>query len=667
MKKIIIISNTSFSIEKFREHYLSKITNFSFLIYTPNKIPNLKKKYKNIELKKFTSSSIYDDFNKLYKIFQKEKPKQIIVYSFKYQLVVSLLKKIYNFKFDIISIVAGLGSLYLGNKFKRIFFYSICRIITNTSKFVICINPYDFNYFYNLTIDKKKIFQLPTEGVEPIIKNKKKIIGKKNFIFFGRLIKEKGIEDYIKAAKIIKKKYPNTNFYIAGPSNQSIIGQSKFDIKTLDLIKQNRKYIIFLDYVKDYKKIFFKIDCLISPSFSEGAGTSVMEAMLSGLFVIAYKNSGHKYVLKDTKNVICEENNTQSLVKNIEKYLQFSNKKIDKSLKTSYYKIINNFLANEVSARLEKILFENYGTINQSIDIVWPYYKDKTYLNNSISFINNQTLKPKNLIFVDDANNDPNLKKIIRSKLDKNIKFIYLKNDTNYGVTKSISIGVKKVKSKYLYIQSTDDIIYKDFLEESVRQIEKYPSSAYVFSNIKINNIRNKKKYFINFDFIKDFHIQSSEVGKLYNKYQFKIYHNTALINSRKFLKSNIFKEKYGRRADMLNLQYLSMKYGLCYLPKTLSEFTIRKGQISAKNLDDKYLINELKIIKKNNFDFYNFIIKNNLHYEISVFSILKLSKNFKNIISLKYINRSIKFKLWKLFRFYTNPKILNIFFKIFK
>ena len=147
MKKIIIISNTSFSIEKFREHYLSKITNFSFLIYTPNKIPNLKKKYKNIELKKFTSSSIYDDFNKLYKIFQKEKPKQIIVYSFKYQLVVSLLKKIYNFKFDIISIVAGLGSLYLGNKFKRIFFYSICRIITNTSKFVICINPYDFNYF----------------------------------------------------------------------------------------------------------------------------------------------------------------------------------------------------------------------------------------------------------------------------------------------------------------------------------------------------------------------------------------------------------------------------------------------------------------------------------------------------------------------------------------
>ena len=40
------------------------------------------------------------------------------------------------------------------------------------------------------------------------------------------------------------------------------------------------------------------MDCLISPSYSEGAGTSVMEAMMSGLFVIAYSNSGHNYVLK---------------------------------------------------------------------------------------------------------------------------------------------------------------------------------------------------------------------------------------------------------------------------------------------------------------------------------------------------------------------------------
>ena len=44
MKKILVISNTAFSVEKFREHYLSKINDYKFIIYTPNKLANLKKK-----------------------------------------------------------------------------------------------------------------------------------------------------------------------------------------------------------------------------------------------------------------------------------------------------------------------------------------------------------------------------------------------------------------------------------------------------------------------------------------------------------------------------------------------------------------------------------------------------------------------------------------------
>ena len=69
MKKILVISNTAFSVEKFREHYLSKINDYKFIIYTPNKLANLKKKYKNITLKKFTSQNIFDDLRILYKLF----------------------------------------------------------------------------------------------------------------------------------------------------------------------------------------------------------------------------------------------------------------------------------------------------------------------------------------------------------------------------------------------------------------------------------------------------------------------------------------------------------------------------------------------------------------------------------------------------------------------
>ena len=275
-------------------------------------------------------------------------------------------------------------------------------------------------------------------------------------------------------------------------------------------------------------------------------------------------------------------------------------------------------------------------------------------------------MQPHRLIFIDDNNErHQELKKYIRKKLNKNIKFNFIRNKKNYGVTKSVSIGIKQAKSKYLYIQSTDDLIYKDFLELNVNVLENNKNAAYVFSNIRINNLDNKKKYHINFSFIKESYIKKSDIDYLYSNYLFKIYHNTVVFNSKKVLKLNIFKDEYGRRADMLNLQYLSMRYGFCYLNKTISEFTIRKGQISSAILSNDYLIDELKYLKKKENKFYNFIIKNNLYYEISLMALIKFKSTFGNLITIQYLSRAIKFKLWKLSRFYINPKILNFLFRI--
>ncbi len=306
MKKVLVLSNTAFSIEKFREHYFSKIDDYKFIIYTPNKIPKLKRDYKNIVLKKFNSNNIFDDFNELYKIFKSNNCKDLIIYSNKYQFIVSYLNKIFKLNLNITSVIAGRGSLNLGNIFEKFFYNSMISSIINKSKIVVCINPFDLKYFKNFSKSKNKFFQIPTEGVEKI-NFKKKLNKKNNFIFFGRLIREKGIVDYINMARILKKSYPKKKFFIAGPADQKTIGQSKFDQRTLELIKKNKKDIIYLGYIDNYKNIFPSMDCLVSPSYSEGAGTSVMEAMLSGLHVVAYKNSGHDYVLNNTKNQITKK------------------------------------------------------------------------------------------------------------------------------------------------------------------------------------------------------------------------------------------------------------------------------------------------------------------------------------------------------------------------
>ena len=43
-----------------------------------------------------------------------------------------------------------------------------------------------------------------------------------------------------------------------------------------------------------------------------------MEAMIYGIYVIAYNNHGHKYILANTSNKICQKNNVEYLIKDIE-------------------------------------------------------------------------------------------------------------------------------------------------------------------------------------------------------------------------------------------------------------------------------------------------------------------------------------------------------------
>ena len=59
---------------------------------------------------------------------------------------------------------------------------------------------------------------------------------------------------------------------------------------------------------------------MVSPSYTEGAGTSILEAMMSGLYVIAYKNTGHNYILKNTKNYICKKNTVNELINGYEHF-----------------------------------------------------------------------------------------------------------------------------------------------------------------------------------------------------------------------------------------------------------------------------------------------------------------------------------------------------------
>jgi hypothetical protein len=299
-------------------------------------------------------------------------------------------------------------------------------------------------------------------------------------------------------------------------------------------------------------------------------------------------------------------------------------------------------------------------------DIIFNFYNDYNFLKPCITNINNQTILANNLIFTDDGNKDINLENLVRKILNKKIKLLFIKNSKNLGPEKSFENAQKKISSKFFFLIAADDKIYKKFSEENIKILNKYPDAPFVFSNLIINNNINKKIYNINYYFLKKNFYNKNEVKKFFHGHQFKIYTNTVFFNSKIFQKNNLLKKVYGRRCDMLNSLYLASNSGFAYLNKNLSEFTFRKGQW-GQIMSDNYLIAELLTLKKRQYKFYKFFTETNLHFDLSIFSILKLIKNnLIEAINLSWFIRSIKFFLWKKLRFIFPEKSLNILFKIF-
>ena len=121
-------------------------------------------------------------------------------------------------------------------------------------------------------------------------------------------------------------------------------------------------------------------------------------------------------------------------------------------------------------------------------DLILPFYKDNKYLSRCLTNINNQSLLPLNLIFIDDGNNEKNLKNKITKNLNNKIKIIYIEKKKNEGVNNAVNDAFKKIKSEFFYICATDDIIHFNFTFRSLKILSQHPTSAFVFSNICINS-----------------------------------------------------------------------------------------------------------------------------------------------------------------------------------
>lgn len=119
-----------------------------------------------------------------------------------------------------------------------------------------------------------------------------------SFLLIARLLKDKGVQEYVEAAKLVKQRYPNTEFHLVGwiDENPSSINQLQLD----DWVNQG--VVKFWGKLTDVRPAIAACSVYVLPSYREGTPRTVLEAMAMGRAVITTNAPGCKETVIDGEN-----------------------------------------------------------------------------------------------------------------------------------------------------------------------------------------------------------------------------------------------------------------------------------------------------------------------------------------------------------------------------
>jgi glycosyltransferase involved in cell wall biosynthesis len=228
--------------------------------------------------------NLFKELKTLYYIwvfFKKVKPDIVHLITIKPYLYGGIISRLIGVR-CLVSAVSGLGTLFVKNNFKsrflRFLIYPLYKIAFNhTNQKVILQNKDDMKLLNNWgVISLSKVKLLNGSGVKlENFKNFVEPIGITTVCFAGRLLQDKGVYEYISAARLLKKRGIKAQFLLAGDLDAN--NPTGLSLKDLDKLKDDN-YVKFIGYHSDIPSLYEKSHIICLPSYREGFPKSLIEA-----------------------------------------------------------------------------------------------------------------------------------------------------------------------------------------------------------------------------------------------------------------------------------------------------------------------------------------------------------------------------------------------------
>lgn len=340
-KKITLIYNTTVYVYKFRINLIKEIQKLGYevIVISPkdeyvSKLRELNIKHEHIDMSQYGMNPLEElkTTYEIYKILKKYQPTFSLHYTIKPNIFGGIAAYFTNTK--VINNIAGAGKAFSNEDsiFAKIISL-LYKIGLKKSYKVLFQNFDDMNLFLDRNlVDKKIVDRIPGSGVDLDKYKSTSISTENNFLFIGRLLKEKGIEYYLEAAKKTLLINPNCKFFIVGEHENR---NEYIDTNKLDEYLENENIIYYGTVSPDeMPSIIDNSSCIVLPSYyREGVPRSLLEAASMSKVIITTDNVGCKEVVDENINGYkCRIKDSTCLHNSMLKYIDLSD---DEKIKMS--------------------------------------------------------------------------------------------------------------------------------------------------------------------------------------------------------------------------------------------------------------------------------------------------------------------------------------------